>query len=295
MERTVSSVGLALVLAVSGTACGGDGELTKAKFVAKVNAACTPFQDRTNQLFEDGFPTTEAKLQPFFEKLTPIVESQVEAIRSTDPPKGEEAAVAEIVKAGEATVADFKKATADAATATALFDDEGGENARAFEKKATAYGLNDCVDDEDAGEDEPLLDPSTFSPEKQAYVLKADQICAAADERLTAIEDATFETFPPPLEKWAAFLPALVEVYDGAVRDLKAIPPPPGDEATLSALYSDLEAQLARVMAATDFATAGQQAEFDQAVQPIFTEFEELDARQRAYGFQVCGSEDTGE
>lgn len=295
MERMLNTVGLALALAVIATACGGDGELTKAKFVAKVNAACTPFQDRTNQLFEDGFPTTEAKLQPFFEKLTPYVEGQVEAIRSAAPPKGDEAAVAEIVKAGEATVADFKKASADSAAAAAIFDDEGGQNARAFEEKAIAYGLNDCVDEEDAEEDEPLLDPSTFSPEKQAYVAKADGICAAADERLTAIEEATFETFPPPLEKWAAFLPALVEVYDAALRDLKAIPAPSGDEALLSVLYSDLEAQLARVMAATDFATAGQQAEFDQAVQPIFTEFEELDARQRAYGFQVCGSEDSGE
>ena len=295
MERTVSIVGLALALAVTGTSCGGNSQLTKAKFVAKVNAACTPFQDRTNQLFDDEFPTTEARLQPFFEKLTPYVEGQVEAIRSANPPEGDEAAVAEIIKAGEATVADFKRASADAATAAAIFDDEGGANAQAFEEKAIAYGLNDCVDEEEAAEDEPLADPSTFSPEKQAYVVKADGICAAADERLTAIEDATFETFPPPLEKWAAFLPALVEVYDGALRDLKAIPAPPGDEALLSALYSDMEAQLARVMAATDFATAGQQAEFDQAVQPIFTEFEKLDARQRAYGFQVCGSEDAAE
>jgi hypothetical protein len=289
-------LGIALALVVSATACGDDTkQLTKAQFVTQVNAACKPFQDKTAELFETGFPTSEAKVQPFLEKLTPNVEGQVEAIKAVDAPKGDEDAVAGIVKAGEATVADFKKATGDQAAATKLFDEEGGENAKDFSEKAKAFGLNDCVDEEDEEDEQPLLDPSTFSSEKQAYVAKADAICKAASDKLTAVENATFESFPPPLDKWAVFLPAVVEVYGPALTELKAIPVPAGDEATLSTLYTDLEAQLKQFGEAAELAKAGNQAEFDEVIQRAFAGSDETDSAQRAYGFQVCGSEDEGE
>ena len=295
MQRTL---GILLALVLSATACGDDTEqLTKAQFVTQVNAACKPFQDKTAKLFESGFPTSEAQVQPFVEKLTPNVEGQVEAIKAVDAPEGDEDAVAAIVKAGEATVADFKKAAGDQAAATKLFDAEGGENLEAFTDKARAFGLNDCVDEEDDGDEQPLLDPSTFPSEKQAYVAKADAICKAASDKLTAVEDATFESFPPPLEKWAVFLPAVVEVYGPALAELKAIPVPAGDEATLSRLYTDLGAQLKQFGEAAELAKAGNQAEFDEVIQPAFAASDETDAAQRAYGFQVCGSEgeDEGE
>lgn len=289
-------LGIALLLVVSATACGDDSkQLTKAQFVTRVNAACKPFQDKTAELFDTGFPTSKAKVQPFLEKLTPNVEGQVEAIKAVDAPKGHEDAVAGIVKAGEATVADFKKATDDQAAATKLFDEEGGENAKEFSEKAKAFGLNECVDEEDEEDEQPLLDPSTFSPEKQAYVAKADAICKAANDKLTAVEEATFESFPPPLEKWAVFLPAVVEVYGPALTELKAIPVPAGDEATLSRLYNDLEAQLKQFGEAAELAKAGNQADFDEVIQRAFVDSDETDAAQRAYGFQVCGSEDDGD
>ncbi len=70
---------------------------------------------------------------------------------------------------------------------------------------------------------------------------------------------------------------------------------PAGDEGTLSRLYADLEAQLPRFGEAVELAEAGDQAAFDEIVQAAFGESEEADAAQRAYGFQVCGSEDEGE
>lgn len=289
-------LGIALALVVSATACGDDtNQPTKAQFVTQVNAACKPFQEKTAELFETGFPTSEAKVQPFLEKLTPNVEGQVESIKAVDAPKGDEDAVAAIVKAGEASVADLKKATGDQAAATKLFDAEGGENLEDFTGKAKAFGLNDCVDEEDEEDEQPLLDPSTFSSDKQAYVAKADAICKAADDKLAAAEDATFESFPPPLEKWAVFLPAIVEVYGPVLTELKAIPVPAGDEATLSRLYTDLGAVLAQFAEAGELAKAGNQAEFDEVIQRAFAESDETDAAQRAYGFQVCGSEDEGE
>ncbi|MEO7443577.1 MAG: hypothetical protein ABIW46_08605 [Acidimicrobiales bacterium] len=295
--KRMSGIVFGLVLVMGATACGDDdqdgasAQLTKTEFVTQVNAACKPFQDKTMELFETGFPTSEAKLKPFFEKLTPNVEGQLDAIKEVDPPKGEEAAVAEIVTAGEATVADFKKAIGDPATAKNLFSEEGGENAQAFEEKAKAFGLSDCVEEEDEEDEPTLLDPSTFSPEKQAYVAKADAICKAAEEKISVVEDETFETFPPPLEKWATFLPAIVETYGPALQQLKALSLPAGDEATLSKLYADLESQLDRFGEAAELAKAGKQDEFDEAIQPVFAESDDTEARQRAYGFQVCGSE----
>jgi hypothetical protein len=299
MRQRILGIVLGLVLVVGASACGDDDEgdaatakLTKAEFVTQVNAACKPFQDKTIELFETGFPTSEAALKPFFEKLTANVEGQVDAIKAADAPEGEEAAVTEIVTAGEATVADFKKAIDDPKTASKLFGEEGGENSAAFTEKAKAFGLEDCVDEEEGEEDSAeLLDPSTFTPEKQDYVAKADAVCKAADEKISALEDSTFETFPPPLEKWATFLPAVVENYRPALEQLKALPPPAGDEATLSKLWADLDSQLGQFGEAAELAKAGKQEDFDKAIQPVFAASDETDERQRAYGFQVCGSE----
>lgn len=292
---------LGLVLVVGASACGDDDDdgdaatakLTKAEFVTQVNAACKPFQDKTIELFETGFPTSEGALKPFFEKLTANVEGQVEAIKAADAPEGEEAAVTEITTAGEATVADFKKAIDDPKVASQLFGEEGGENSAAFTEKAKAFGLEDCVDEEEEDEEggPELLDPSTFTPEKQAYVAKADAVCKAADEKISALEDSTFETFPPPLDKWATFLAAVVENYRPALAQLKALPPPAGDEATLSKLWADLDSQLKQFGEAAELARAGKQEEFDNAVRPLFAASDETNERQRAYGFQACGSE----
>jgi len=289
--RRIFLVVFAVVLVAA--ACGDDDDtLTQAQFVEQANAICEEGNEDFNKLFETDFPASPNKLRPFFEKATPIAEREVEGIRDLGAPEGQEDEYEELLRLGDAVVADFRAASEDQDKAAELFQAEGGDNSAKLEEKAEALGLDKCAEDEDEEEEGvTLLDPATFSPEKRAYVEQADAICAETQEQENALEEEHLSTFPPPIENWAKFLPAVVQVNREMLAELEALTPPPGDEDEVGAVLGDFESVVDEFEELGQLAAEGNSEEFDPRLQELFPRFDEIEQGFAEYGFQVCGIE----
>ena len=295
MRRLLVVVVVFVLLGGTAAACGDDDAgLSKAEFVEQANAACREGNEKFEALFEE-FPVTQAALVGFFEKATPIVEEQADRLRALDPPSEDEDTVQAIVDALDRSVEDFEKAEEDPAFASQLFEAEGGEHTKEFEEKAAAYGMTECREDEDDGEELQRLDPATFPADKQAYVAKADAICAAANAKLRPVEASAFEAFPPPLEDWAEFLPKVIAIFGPALADLQKLEPPVTDRATTTDLFGRQKAILDTFDEAARLAVVGDEHGFSKVMGPAFGESDEVDAALVAYGFQVCGPDDAAD
>lgn len=261
--RLTKTLSLVVVLALANTACGDDDDeaaVSKADFVKQANVVCGKHQAEFEALFETDFPTSQEKIPAFFAKATPIVKRQNAELKSLDRPEDDEA-LDEIYALADKVEADFEKAERGAKFGAELFGEEGGENSRKLDEKLEAYGLTNCVEGED--EEAAKLDPSTFSPEKQAFVQKGDELCKSFDEKSDELDGQYLATFPPPREAWAEFLPRISAAFKEHLAAFKKLTPPPGDEATIADLIAKQDALLPKI-----------------------------DEAHRAYGFQVCGASD---
>jgi len=193
-----------------------------------------------------------------------------------------------MLAAGDKAVADFRRATEDDKLAVKLFQEEGGENAAAFEKQAKAVGLK-CDDDDPPPK---KLDPATFSPEKQAYIKKADAICAESNKKARPLEERYFRSFPPELDAWAKFLPAVAKLGRADVTKTERLTPPAEDKATIDELNARQEKILDRLEQAGKVAESGDEDAFQRAFQGTFAEGEKINDDLVAYGFQACGSQE---
>jgi len=93
---------------------------------------------------------------------------------------------------------------------------------------------------------------------KEAYVARADAVCQRIGERTDALPEPAFpepgaERGDPSVKAFerdqARFERDAGAILRDGLRDLRAIPPPPGDERRLAALYDELERALAAVPA----------------------------------------------
>jgi hypothetical protein len=174
-----------------------------------------------------------------------------------------------------------------------LFGAEGGANLRRFENTAKAYGLDKCVfPDDEEGEDRPPVDRSRFSQAKRAYIAQADAVCRRTQARARPIERRYLTPFPPALASWAKALPRFVAIERLELAGLRALTPPAADRARIHALLRAEAAQVAGFKRIGRLAAAGQSAVFERQLSRLFDGGEVLSARQRQYGFRVCGSEE---
>lgn len=289
LAHAVTALGLASVALL--VACGDDEKqpLSKSEYVKQGNAICATSQKQFNQLFETEFPTTPAALPGFFGKATPIFEQQMSDLRALDGPDADQAKVDRMLATGDKAVADYERATKDEKLGGKLFAEEGGKNQAAFDKQATAVGLK-CDEDEETPAKK--LDPKTFSPDKRAYVAKIDAVCRANEKKFSALEGRYLQSFPPELEVWAKFLPAIVEVGRAGSAEIEKIEPPAADKAKIDALNARQEALLERFSRAGEAAADNDEKSFQSLSSAMFADGDELDEDLRAYGFQVCGSEE---
>lgn len=292
-----------VVLALIGTflvACGDDDEpLSKREYLAKGNAICAESQAKFNRLFETDFPATQGAVPNFFRRATPIYEKQISDLRALDGPEADKTKIKALLAVGDRAAADFERARKDPKYGARLFSEEGGRNASEFDKRAQAYGLKSCGEDEEEGEQEAKqeakTDPSTFSAEKRAYIKEADAVCRRSNAEFSRLEERYLKSFPPPLETWARFLPGVVEVARASLADLKRITPPDADKETIDDLLARQERLLDDFEQAATAAAAKDEDRFLKLSQKAFPAGDEIDADLRAYGFEACGAEEGGD
>jgi hypothetical protein len=287
-----------LVLLLLAVACGDGGgggkgqekTVSKAEYVRQGNQICRESMEDFNQLFETDFPVVPSQVPAFSEKAVPIFNKRMNDLRELGTPEGDRDEVEEILDAGDKAVADFEAAARDERRAVELFQAEGGQNQQEFEEKARAYGLTQCAEEQE--EEARKLDPSTFSPEKRAYVERADAICRRADERTDPIEDEVFRMFPPTLEAWASGIPRLLQIERPSLQELRRLDPPAADRARVDAMWEKRSNLFDTAERAAQAAGARDEPRATELLQQVFQGFEETDMELRSYGFQVCGSED---
>ncbi len=118
---------------------------------------------------------------------------------------------------------------------------------------------------------------ATASAARQSYLEQANAICLAANQeiggRLAELPEQTVDTL-------SAFVgDVFVPVWRRAIAELRAITPPPGDEALLEQLWADLERQLDELEAAP--------RRFIERDASLLDEFSD---RFDGYGLSACGT-----
>lgn len=302
----VSRIALACALAASLAACGDDDEeesgLTRAQYVTKADAVCTRVDGELDEHFEEGFPVVQSQVPEFVADIAPTVTKGMDDLAAIEPPEADADELAGFRKAARDVGARWDKAATDAEEAGRIFQDEGGfeplrtEAEGAGMKACAAFDEDEEGDDAAEGEAEEAPDPATFSPEKRAYIERVDAVCKSLDAEDDKVDEEVFGAgFPPSMEAWAAGLPRFADIGRRRVAELKDVPPPAADKATMDAIVAEHEEIVTGLDEAARVAAAGDEQELIPLLQRLFPQFDELDAELRQFGFQVCGSEDADE
>lgn len=290
---------VALLLSSSAlVACGDDDDeaLSKSEYIKRGNAICAQWAREFNRLFEEGFPTTQSAVTRFFVDATPLFRERMSSLRALDPPEADEDRIEAFLASGDRAVSDFERASRDPKFASRVFDAEGGKNEADFTRKAQAYGLAKCEEeDEEDDEAERKLDPATFPADKRAFVRRLDARCRESNRKSSALEERYLKRFPPPVSGWAKFLPRIVELIRADLRFARGLTPPAADRARIDELLDKQDVFADKLERAGKAAADNDERTVNRLTQEAFSESEELDAEIRRYGFQVCGSEDEDE
>jgi hypothetical protein len=296
----VKPIHLLIALALGASVLGGCGDdddengeaLSKPEYIAQADAICKKANDDFNALFETDFPVTQGGVTGFFEKAAAVTRTQIEDLRALEPPEADREEIEKLLATGDKVVADFERAGTDPEIGAQFFEMEGGENAAAFDRQAKAYGFKECGEDEEEEEEEEApVDTSGFSAEKRAYIRRVDALCREFNEEFSTLEERYLETFPPPLEAWADFIPPAVDAVRANLREVEAVEPPAEEEAEIEKLLSRQRELIAEFERLGDIVAEGDEAAFQEEAPAVFAASDELDADTRAFGLEECGSE----
>lgn len=124
-------------------------------------------------------------------------------------------------------------------------------------------------------------------------ITSVDRICAASSIANEPLEDAAFgQGYPPPLDRWAQFWPALASNESAAVVRLRQLRPPPADQAKFNQWIEAFDGIIPLFRQAGQKAAAGDQAGHDAALTEIEQAGAAVEEAARSYGFKECGSDE---
>ena len=281
MRRTL----LALPLAIGLSACGGAP--TRAAFASKADAGCAPAGGGLAGTIK---PADHPQLATGAGNLLRAVDTQLDQLRNLDQPGGDakvqvEGLMGSLGSLSQSTRALEQGATTkdDAAVSRALNDTTS--RYQDASSKATEIGLTSCVlgmkpavDQLSAGSKEIL---------KSSYLTKGDALCGAAGKKLEALpEPSSSKGLPSAGRYFDLGLPIITKL----VVDIKALTPPPGDEAMVADIIAAQDAGIAKIKEFRDAAIANDA----RKVLALEKEFESslnlADAKLVSYGFKTCGN-----
>ncbi len=134
---------------------------------------------------------------------------------------------------------------------------------------------------------------------KEAFIAKGDSLCAENREKQRPVEESTgigpvfANGATPSLAQWRALFEGIRPINAEMFAAFKALDPPKHDAARFHrwvAIEEDVQTKIDAVLAA---AASGDQARFDAAMAELNATSEPLEADFRAYGFKVCGAEES--
>ena len=282
MRRHAVLLGTALALAAGLTACGDDG-VKRTDFLAKADRACDPGNASVAAIAK---PTNLPDLSTAAGTLATTVDGQVAELRKLEAPKDDKVVVDGVLQtiadvAGSARVLqEAAGKTDDAATARAASDLKGKTDAGAVQ--AEAYGLRSCG----KGLQAPAaaIFEGGRSVVKAAFVAKADALCAAANKKAAALAS------PNSLAGVARYMASYLPIEEKLFADIKALPVPPGDEGTLSDMFTAQDLVIAKDKELLAAAQARNEALFDRLDEQEATLITAANAKFDSYGLRNCGT-----
>jgi plastocyanin len=147
-------------------------------------------------------------------------------------------------------------------------------------------GATACGDNATTTQSGKSSDDKQEAPTKEAYILAADEICAATNGQTDELFGAIFSAGEPQPAMVQESLGKVLDLIDGQVADLRALTPPMGDEATIDGLLDEAEQTAGSLR--TKVSTP------EGAMEVINVEddpFAALNEKMTAYGFKDCAGE----
>ena len=262
----------------------GDPRPSKTQFVAKADAVCGLTNSAVTSVPRaSSYP----ELATAAGTVVTATEAQLGLLHKVGlPGLLDRGRASSVVKAMEAT----QKAGRGLQSAAVASDDAGtalaAQNLLVASQEATAkaadYGLSVCASGMKPGVD--ILFAGSGAVVKDAYLAKANVLCAAAVKAAEAVT---------PMGKDPADLRRFIGQTMGTLSkmntELRALPVPPGDEATLTELYATIDKTNAKGLALVDAAIAVDRTIFPVAEREFTKLGEDVGIKMAAYGFGPCG------
>jgi hypothetical protein len=278
--RAVVSLVAPALLALAG--CGGGGP-SKESFVADADRIC---RAESAPLASVKAPTSFPELSETARTVAAAVDAQLTKLRALDRPSGEDAPVDAMLGSlgGVSEAAKALQGSAsrneEAGTATAARD--MAARAKSASDSGRAYGFATC-----GGSTQPAANASVEGAKtvlKAGYVIKAEALCNEASSELDDIPEAS------SLRGEARVIDTGVRILDKLLADLRALTPPPGDEATLTEFYAAQQQVIDKAKEAGAAAGGGNARLFDSVVEQFNVLTTAANAKADAYGIDDCGT-----
>ena len=272
-----------MVAGVIGLAACGDGP-SKESFVADADGIC---RAESAPLASVKAPTSFPELSETARTIAAAVDSQLPKLRALDRPSGDDAPV-DAMLGSLGGVSEAAKALQGAASR----NDEGGTatavrdiaaRAKSASDRGRAYGFAAC-----GGSTQPAANASMEGAKtilKAGYVVRAEALCNEASSALDDIPEAS------SLRGEARVIETGVRILDTLVADLRALTPPPGDEATLHEFYAAQQQVIDKAKEAGAAAGAGNERLFGTIVEQFKVLTTAANAKADAYGIADCGTQ----
>jgi plastocyanin len=145
-------------------------------------------------------------------------------------------------------------------------------------------GATACGDDGTTTQSGKSSDDKQEAPTKEAFLLAADEICAATNGQTDELFGAIFSAGEPQPAMVQESLGKVLDLNGKMITDLRAMTPPRGDEAKVDALLDEAEQ--------VEGALRTQVSTPEGAMQVINGDpFAALNEKMTAYGFKDCAGE----
>lgn len=287
-ERALATV-IVLLLVGAGLGIGAQaggliGAPSKASFIAEADAACTPGNAGMNAITK---PVGYQSLATSASTFVTTVDAQLRALRALDlPGYADRSRARNVLNAFGATGNAGRSLQAAAAAGdpamTGVASRSMTLSAQDAMARAQAFGLTSCVAGMKPGIDSLIAGAN--GAVKTSFAEKASGICVELGRAIGAL----------PRVRTADDLTKVVNqtvgLFEKMAADIKALPVPPGDEATVAAITSGIANVAAKMRELGNAALAGDVKRVNAIDKEGDALSDELDRRFLDYGVSACAA-----